>query len=402
MLGTLISLSIRHRILVVFASVLLAALGVYNFTRLPIDAVPDITNVQVQINTSVPSLSPTEIEQRVTYPIEVSMSGLPGLDELRSISRYGLSQVTVVFKDDTDLYLARQLVSERLQIAKGSLPAGLAEPAMSPISTGLGEVYMWSVEAEPGAKKPDGSDYNLMDLRTIQDWVIRPQLLTVPGVAEVNSIGGYAKQFHITPQPARLLSLGLSFQDIAEALEQNNSFASGGYIEHRSEQYLVKMNGLVSSIEEIGSIPLATRDGIPILINDVAEVSLGKELRTGAATFNGEESVIGTAMMLIGENSRTVSRNVHEAVFQINKTLPDGVVARTVYNRDATGRRYNCDGSKQSRRRSHPRHCRLVSHSRQSQSCSLCRSLDSALYAVCCHRHGEQQNKRQSAEPRGN
>ncbi len=333
MLTAIIRFSIKHRVLVVLASVFIAALGAYNFTRLPIDAVPDITNVQVQINTSVPALSPIEIEKRVTFPIEVSMSGLPHLEELRSISRYGLSQVTVVFEDGTDLYLARQLVSERLQTAKDALPRGLAEPSMSPISTGLGEIYMWAVEAEPGAIKPDGTAYTTTDLRTIQDWIIRPQLLTVPGVAEVNSIGGYAKQFHVTPHPSRLLSLGLTFQDVADALERNNAFAGGGYIEHRGEQYIVKMSGLVSTLEQIRNIPIATRDGIPIFVEDVAGVAFGMELRTGAATLDGEESVVGTAMMLVGQNSRTVAKAVDEAMQNVNRTLPEGVHAKTVYNR---------------------------------------------------------------------
>lgn len=333
MLGKIIQFSIRNRLLVVIASVFMGAYGAYNFTILPIDAVPDITNVQVQINTSVPALSPIEIEKRITFPIETAMSGLPFLEELRSISRYGLSQVTVVFEDGTDLFLARQLVGERLQNAKEALPPGLAEPAMGPISTGLGEIYMWSLDVVPGALKEDGTPYTAMDLRTIQDWIIRPQLLTVPGVTEVNSIGGFAKQFHVTPYPTKLLSHGLTFHDVLEALERNNSFSGGGYIEHRGEQYIVRTSGLLETLESIENVRLLTDEGIPLLVKDVAMVDLGKELRSGAATLNGKEAVVGTVMMLIGENSRTVAHAVDEEMKSINKTLPKGVVAKTVYSR---------------------------------------------------------------------
>lgn len=333
MITKVIEFSVKNRLLIVLATIAMGALGAYNFTRLPIDAVPDITNVQVQINTSVPALSPVEIEKRITFPIETAMSGLPMLSELRSISRYGLSQVTVVFEDDADLFLVRQLVGERLVEAKEALPPGLGEPSMGPISTGLGEIFMWAVEATPGAKKPDGSKYTPMDLRTIQDWIIRPQLLTVPGVTEVNSIGGYAKQFHVTPDPRKLVAYGLSFQDVLEALERNNSFAGGGYIEHQGEQYIIRTSGLVKTIEELENVRLLTKDGIPLFIKDVARVKLGKELRTGAATLNGKEAVVGTTMMLIGENSRTVARAVAEEMESINKTLPEGVIARTIYDR---------------------------------------------------------------------
>lgn len=333
MKNRIILFSIHNRLLVVLTTVIVAALGVYNFTRLPIDAVPDITNVQVQINTSVPALSPVEIEKRITFPIETAMSGLPFLQELRSISRYGLSQVTIVFDDDADLFLVRQLVAERLQVAKEALPDGLGEPTMGPISTGLGEIFMWAVETLPDAKKPDGTDYTPMDLRTIQDWIIRPQLLTVKGVTEVNSIGGYAKQFHVTPFPEKLVAYGLTFDNVLEALSRNNSFAGGGYIEHRGEQYIVKTSGLVKSISELENVRLLTRDGTPVFIKNVAHVGLGKELRTGAATLNGEETVIGTTMMLIGENSRTVTRAVADQMKAVNATLPKGVVAKTLYNR---------------------------------------------------------------------
>ncbi len=331
MLAKIIEFSIRQRVVVLLATIALVGVGVYSFTRLPIDAVPDITNVQVQINTNVPALSPVEIEQQVTFPIEWSMGGLPNIDYIRSISRYGLSQVTVVFEDGTDIYWARQLVGERLTEARESLPPGLAEPQMGPISTGLGEIYMWSVEADgPNA---DGEAYTPQDLRTIQDWVIRPQLRTVPGVTEVNSIGGYEEQYHITPDPAKLMAFGLSFRNIMRAVADNNANAGGGYIEHAGEAYLIRATGLIGDVDDIGNIILKTDDGVPVRIRDVARVSVGKELRTGAATHDGQEVVIGTAMMLLGANSRTVSEDVHDRMEQISKTLPKNIKIKTLYNR---------------------------------------------------------------------
>ncbi|MCB9843827.1 MAG: CusA/CzcA family heavy metal efflux RND transporter [Phycisphaeraceae bacterium] len=331
MLGKLIDFSIRQRTLVLLATLALVGVGMYSFTRLPIDAVPDITNVQVQINTNVPALSPVEIEQQVTFPIEWSMGGLPNIDYVRSISRYGLSQVTVVFEEGTDIFWARQLVGERLTEARGSLPPGLAEPQMGPISTGLGEIYMWSVEAD--GPKPDGSEYSPQDLRTVQDWVIRPQLRTVPGVTEVNSIGAYEEQFHVTPDPAKLMAFGLSFRDIMQAIAENNANAGGGYIEHAGEAYLVRATGLIRDVEDIRNIIVKSDDGVPVHIRDVAEVGVGDELRTGAATHDGQEVVIGTAMMLLGANSRTVSEDVHSRMEQIQKTLPENVTVKTLYNR---------------------------------------------------------------------
>ncbi|MBN4052604.1 CusA/CzcA family heavy metal efflux RND transporter [bacterium AH-315-K20] len=331
MLSKLIEFSIRQRVLVILSTLALAGIGVYSFTKLPIDAVPDITNVQVQINTNVPALSPVEIEQQITFPIEWSMGGLPNIDYIRSISRYGLSQVTVVFEEGTDIFWARQLVGERLTEARGSLPEGLAEPQMGPISTGLGEIYMWSVEAS--GPRPDGSEYAPQDLRTVQDWVIRPQLRTVPGVTEVNSIGGYEEQYHVTPDPAKLMAFGLSFRDIMQAIAENNANAGGGYIEHAGEAYLIRATGLISDIEDIENIVLKSNDGIPIHVRDVAKVAVGKELRTGAGTHDGQEVVIGTAMMLLGANSRTVSEDVHARMGQIQKTLPENIVVKTLYNR---------------------------------------------------------------------
>jgi cobalt-zinc-cadmium resistance protein CzcA len=331
MIATILQFAIRQRLLVVFLTVGMAALGLWNFSRLPIDAVPDITNVQVQVNTSVTGLSPLEIEQRITFPVESSMVGLPGVEQVRSLSRYGLSQVTVVFQDGTDIYHARQLVNERLAEARGSLPEGFAEPVMGPIATGLGEIYMWAVEAT--GPKPDGSPYIEMELREIQDWIIRPQLRTVPGVTEVNSIGGYEKQFHVTPTPARLMAYGISFREFFERIAENNVNVGAGYIEHKGEQYLIRATGLVRTLEDIQNIILGSHDGVPIYVKDVAAVGLGKELRTGAATENGKEAVVGTAIMLFDENSRTVAQAVDAKMQAINKTLPPNVQARTLYDR---------------------------------------------------------------------
>ena len=332
MFERLLNLSIQQRWFVLLAVLAMAILGVYNYQKLPIDAVPDITNVQVQINTQATGFSPLEVESRVTFPLETVMAGLPDLDYTRSVSRYGLSQVTVVFKDGTNIYFARQLVSERIQEAKGKLPVGV-EPAMGPISTGLGEIFMYTVTAEAGAKKTDGTAYNPTDLREIQDWIIKPQLRTVPGVTEVNSVGGFVKQFHVTPYPDKLVAYGLSLQDVTTALERNNLNVGAGYIEKSGEQYLVRLPGQVANLDEIGDILLSSRQGVPVRIKDVADVLIGKELRNGAATQNGEEVVLGTVFMLIGENSRTVSKASAEKLKEINLSLPQGVVATEVYNR---------------------------------------------------------------------
>lgn len=332
MFEKIIRFAIDHRWLVLLAVLGMAALGVYNYQRLPIDAVPDITNVQVQINTSAPGYSPLESEQRITFPIETAMAGLPHLDQTRSLSRYGLSQVTVIFKEGTDIYFARQLVNERIQQAKEKLPRGVV-PAMGPISTGLGEIYMWTVEANEGARKPDGKLYTPTDLREIQDWIIKPQLRNVPGVTEINTIGGYAKEFQVAPYPERLMAHGLTLSDLVEALERNNANVGAGYIERRGEQYLIRAPGQLANLDEIGNVVIAAPKGIPVRIHDVADVLLGKELRTGAATENGKEVVLGTVFMLIGENSRTVSQAVDSKLQEINRTLPAGVVANTVYDR---------------------------------------------------------------------
>ncbi|UVH55312.1 CusA/CzcA family heavy metal efflux RND transporter [Variovorax paradoxus] len=332
MFERIIRFSIEQRWLILLAVLGMAALGIFSYQKLPIDAVPDITNVQVQINTAAPGYSPLETEQRVTYPIETVMAGLPGLQQTRSLSRYGLSQVTVIFKDGTDIYFARQLVNERIQSARESMPGGIS-PVIGPISTGLGEIYLWTVEAEEGAKKADGKPYSPTDLREIQDWIIKPQLRNVAGVTEINSIGGYAKEFHIAPDPAKLLAHGLTMSDIVTALERNNANVGAGYIEKRGEQYLIRAPGQVKSAEDIGNVILGNANGIPLRVQDVAEVGIGKELRTGAATDNGREVVLGTVFMLIGENSRTVSQAVDKKMQEINRTLPAGVKAVTVYDR---------------------------------------------------------------------
>lgn len=332
MFERIIRFAINNRWLVMLAVVFMAAIGIYNYQKLPIDAVPDITNVQVQINTSASGYSPLEVEQRVTFPIETVMAGLPNLEQTRSLSRYGLSQVTVIFKDGTDVYFARQLVNQRIQEAKENLPQGVS-PMMGPISTGLGEIYLWTVENEPDAKKPDGTPYTPTDLREIQDWIIKPQLRQVAGVTEINSIGGYAKEYHITPDPVKLSSYGLTLKEVIAAIDLNNNNVGAGYIERRGEQFLIRAPGQVRTLDDIRNTTLSNVDGVPIRVRDVAEVAIGRELRTGAATENGREVVLGTVFMLIGENSRMVSAAVAERMVVVNRSLPRGVKAVPVYDR---------------------------------------------------------------------
>ena len=332
MFERLIQFAIEQRIIVLLAVLLMAGLGIASYQKLPIDAVPDITNVQVQINTGAAGFSPLETEQRITFPIETAMAGLPALEQTRSLSRSGLSQVTVIFKDGTDLFFARQLVNERLQIAKEQLPEG-AEALMGPISTGLGEIFLWTVEAQEGALKDDGTVYTPTDLRVIQDWIIKPQLRNVPGVAEINTIGGFAKEYQIAPDPKRLAAYKLTLTDLITALERNNANVGAGYIERSGEQLLIRAPGQVASTDDIANIVMANVDGTPIRIKNVATVDIGRELRTGAATENGREVVLGTVFMLIGENSRTVSQAVATRLEQINRSLPQGVIAVAVYDR---------------------------------------------------------------------
>jgi heavy metal efflux system protein len=332
MISLLIRFSIQRRVLLMFAALALVLLGLWNYQRLPIDAVPDITNVQVQINTEAPGYSPLEAEQRITFPVETALAGLPGLSYTRSISRYSLSQVTVVFEDGTDIYFARNLVTERLGKIRNLLPPGL-EPAMGPIATGLGEIFMYTVTAQPGAVREDGRPWDAMALREVQDWIIRPQLVQVKGVTEINSIGGFNKQYHVTPDPSKLLSFGITMDEVSAALAANNENRGAGYIERGGQQWLIRVPGQLATISDIEAVVVRDYNGIPVRVSDLAEVVIGKELRTGAATQDGKETVLGTAMMLMGENSRQVARDVATALEAVNLTLPAGVVAQAVYNR---------------------------------------------------------------------
>lgn len=356
MIEKILRFSIQHRYFIVLAVAIIAAYGLYSLRHLPIDAVPDITNNQVQINAPAPGLSPVEVEKQVTFPIENALAGIPGLESTRSISRNGFSQITAIFEDKVDVYFARQQINERLSEASEFLPEGV-EPKMGPISTGLGEIYMWTVEykhpggenavirnGQPGWQK-DGSYITperqtlrteaelLSYLRTVQDWIIRPQLKGIPGLAGVDSIGGYVKQYHVEPIPEKLAAHGLTFEDLIQALEQNNLNTGAGYIEQDGESYLVKGDGRIETPEQINDIVIATNNGTMIQIKDVANVSIGKEMRTGSATENGQEVVIGTAMMLIGANSRTVALAVDERMDKIRQTLPEDINAKTILNR---------------------------------------------------------------------
>lgn len=328
MLQRVLRIAIERRGLIIFAVALLIGLGLWNYQRLPIDAVPDITNIQVQINTEAAGYSPLEVEQRITFTIENSLSGLPGLAYTRSLSRYGLSQVTVVFDEGTDIYFARAQVNERLNQIANQLPDGI-EPGMGPIATGLGEIFSYTVEAKDTAAQ----EYDITALREIQDWIIRPQLMRVKGVVEINTIGGYEKQYHVTPDMHQLLAWRITLEDISTALRNNNRNRGAGFVEHNGEQILVRSPGQLRDIEDISAVVVATRDGIPVRIGDIADVAIGKELRSGAATRNGHETVLGTAMMLIGENSRTVAQDLAKQLTLVNRSLPPGVVAEAVYDR---------------------------------------------------------------------
>lgn len=332
MIDFILRSAIERRWLVLVIVFALAALGVWSYQQLPIDAVPDITNVQVQVNTEASGYSPLEAEQRITFVVETGLAGLPNLAYTRSLSRYGLSQVTVVFEEGTDIYFARNLINERLGVLRSQLPAGL-EPRMGPISTGLGEIFMYTVAALPGATQADGSAYDSTALREIQDWIIRPQLILVKGVTEINSTGGYEKQYHVTPDPTKLLRWEISMADVVDALRNNNSNRGAGYIEPNGQQLLVRSPGQLQSFEDIENVVLAIRGNVPIRVADVAEVAIGSQLRTGAATRDGVETVLGTAFMLMGENTRTVARDVAAKLIEINATLPPGVIAEAVYDR---------------------------------------------------------------------
>lgn len=332
MLNTLIAAAVERRIMVLAVTLLIAALGIYSALKLPIDAVPDITNVQVQINSKAEGYSPLESEQRITYIVENAMAGLPKLDYTRSLSRYGLSQVTVVFNEGTDIYWARQQISERLQSIKGELPLGI-EPALGPIASGLGEIFTYAIQAKNGALNADGQPYNSEGLRTIQDWIVRPQLVKVPGITEINSIGGFEREYQVAPIPGKLLAYKVSISDIVKALEHNNQNAGAGFIERSGEQWLLRSPGQLKNLSDIGDVVVTRRDDAPVRVRDLATVKYGKQLRTGAATLQGQEAVLGTAFMLLGENSRTVSQLVAAKLQDINRNLPDGVQAVPLYDR---------------------------------------------------------------------
>ena len=329
MISALIRFSISQRLLVLLMVAIVAGAGVYSLRNLPIDAVPDVTNVQVQVLTAAPSLAPLEIERQITFPVEVSMSGLPAIEEIRSVSKFGLSAVTVVFEEGTDIYFARQLVLERLSEARDQIPENIGSPEMGPISTGLGEIYQYELAATPG------SGYDAMSLRTVQDWIVRRQLLGVPGVTEVNSFGGFAKQYQVKLDPAKLQAYDLSMRAVLESIAGNNANVGGAYIERGAEQYLLRGIGLVESAEDIANIVVKTGpEGIPVFVRDVGQVVTGAAVRQGAVTADAKgEVVVGIAMMLKGENSRTVAERVKERIEQIKKTLPQGVELIPFYDR---------------------------------------------------------------------
>jgi|LNFM01.1.fsa_nt_gb cobalt-zinc-cadmium resistance protein CzcA len=332
MINRIIHFSVYNRGLVLFLTGLLVIAGIYSFQHLPIDAVPDITNNQVQINTVIEGLAPEEIERTVTFPVESAMRGAAGVEQVRSITRFGLSQVTVVFKDSVDIYRARQLVTERLQNVANDLPGG-AKPQLGPVSTGLGEIYQYILDFKE-KKSGQARTEQLMEVKALQDWYLKPRLLTVEGVAEINTSGGFEKQYHVQPDPQKMAAYGIHFEEIKEALEKVNRNVGGGYVEQTAEQFLIQGVGLLKSPQEIERIPVKQLESFrTIKIGDIAKVVLGKELRTGAATYDGNEVVLGTVMMLLGENSRTVSTRVHEKIEEIKKTLPENVELETVYNR---------------------------------------------------------------------
>lgn len=328
----IIQFSIQNAIWVLLFACTWIAVGIYSYQKLPIDAVPDITNTQVQINTQAKGFTALEVEQRITYPIENAMAGIPDLELTRSISRYGLSQVTIVFKDGTDIYWARQQINQRIQEAQSELPAQIA-PTMSPVSTGLGEIYQWVLKADPNAKKPDGTAYTPMDLREIQDWIVRPQLQRVKGVAEVNTIGGFEKTYVVSPDLNRMQQLNISLEQLQQALAQNNENRGAGYIEDNGQQLTVRVPGAFKGLSDIENTMLGSPNGSPIRVGDIAQVSIGHDLRTGGATYNGKETVLGVAMMAMGGNSRTVSKAVDAKLQDIQNSLPKGVVIETVYDR---------------------------------------------------------------------
>lgn len=354
MITQILSFSVQRRWLILLLIVFAMVFGIWSLSRLPIDAVPDITNNQVQINAVAPALSPLDVEKQVTYPIETALAGTPGLEYTRSLSRNGYSQVTAIFSDKTDIYFARQQIMERLAEARDALPQGV-EPKLGPISTGLGEIFMWTVSYAPKGNRAfhdgkagwqsDGS-YRTQEgqtlaneverasyLRTLQDWVIKPRVKSVPGVAGVDSIGGYVKQYHVQPDPAKLAALGLSFDELVEGLERGNVNRGAGYLERNGEGIIVRSIGRLKNTDDIGEVVVATRSGVPVRVRDIAEISVGRELRTGSASMNGQEVVIGTALMLIGGNGRTISAAVDDKIKELNRSLPADIEIKPVLNR---------------------------------------------------------------------
>src|SRR5258707_828560 len=347
MMSRLLSFSIQAHWFIVFWPAVVAAYDSFELTRLPLDALPDITNKQAMINYAAPALGPEDVEKRITFPIETAISGLAGVESTRSFSRNGYGQVTAIFRENANLYFMRQQVAERLAQAKPNLPPGV-EPQLGPVSTGLGEVFMYSVEyasaGENGASVGDGKSgwqsdgsyltddgerlsdevARLAFLRTVQDWILKPQLKTVPGVADIDSLGGYEKQYVVEPDATSLVSYGLSYSDIAKALEAANLAVGANYIQRAGEAYVARVDARIHSMDEIGYAVVATPGGVPVLVKDVAKVVIGGEFRRGAASKNGREVVIGTALMLTGENSRTVATRVRDKFLQVKDNLPPG------------------------------------------------------------------------------
>ncbi|MGJ8680421.1 efflux RND transporter permease subunit [Paraglaciecola sp.] len=332
MIEYILRLSIERRGLMLMLIFLVLGMGIFSYQKLPIDAVPDITNVQVQINTQASGYSPLETEQRITFVVETALAGLPDLSYTRSLSRYGLSQVTAVFDEGTDLYFARNLINTRLGAIKSQLPEGL-EPEMGPIATGLGEIYMYTLRAKQNAMQKNGEPYNAMALREIHDWIVKPQLALVKGITEVNAIGGYVKQYHVNPEPQLMLNFDISLSDIHRALERNNTNQGAGFVERNGQQILVRSQGQLQTLSDIENVVIKRINTVPVAVKDIGSVAIGRELRTGAATQEGEETVLGTAMMLVGENSRAISQSVAQKVIDIQSSLPDGIVIEPVYDR---------------------------------------------------------------------
>ena len=322
MLERIIQYSVRHKLIVLLFTAGIAGFGVFALTHIPIGAVPDVTNNQVQVITTSRNLATQDVEKFLTYPVELEMANLPGVREIRSISKFGLSVVTIVFEDNLGTYLPRQLIAEKIKSAQEKIPAGFGTPFMGPVSTGLGEIYQYIIDVDEAHK----DKYSITDLRTIQDWIVRRQLSGIPGVVEVNTWGGYLKQYEVAVNPGQLRAMNISVSDVYAALEKNNNVAGGGYIEKVQESYFIRSDGLVSSIEDIENIVVANRDGIPIYIRDVGKVGYGHATRFGAITGNGEgEKVLGQVMMLKDADSKAVIDRVKARVDEISRSLPEGI-----------------------------------------------------------------------------